>query len=107
MDEKMEQACFSIISTVGIAKSLFIESITCARNKEYDKAYELIKEGEKVFASGHDTHLDLIKEEASGNNLNLSLLLVHAEDQLMNADTFKILALEFIELYKKVEQNEK
>lgn len=107
MDEKMEQSCFSIISTVGIAKSLFIESITCARNKEYDKAYELIKEGEKVFASGHDTHLDLIKEEASGNNLNLSLLLVHAEDQLMNADTFKILALEFIELYKKVEQNEK
>lgn len=107
MDEKMEQICFSIISTVGTAKSLFIEAITCARNKEYDKANELINEGEKIFASGHDTHLDLIKEESSGNKLNLSLLLVHAEDQLMNAETFKILALEFIELYKKVNQNEK
>ena len=30
------------------------------------------------------------------------LLLMHAEDQLMAAETIKLLAVELIELYKKV-----
>jgi PTS system cellobiose-specific IIA component len=45
--------------------------------------------------------MKLIQNEASGKKNEMSLLLVHAEDQLMSAEGFKILALEFIEIYKK------
>ena len=32
------------------------------------------------------------------------LILMHAEDQLMSAETFRIMAEEFIEVYKKIEK---
>lgn len=102
MSEEMEEICFQLISTVGMAKSQFIEAINYAKQKEYEKAMQSIKEGEELFAQGHEHHLNLIQKEAKGENVSLSLLLVHAEDQLMNAQTFKILAYEFIDLYKKI-----
>ncbi|MBQ1914169.1 MAG: PTS lactose/cellobiose transporter subunit IIA, partial [Selenomonadaceae bacterium] len=37
----------------------------------------------------------------------LPLLIIHAEDQLMSAEAFKILAQEFIDVYKRVETLEK
>ncbi|WP_068268469.1 PTS lactose/cellobiose transporter subunit IIA [Caviibacter abscessus] len=105
MSEEMEEVCFSLISTVGMAKSLFIEAINDARKGEYELAKEKIEEGEQIFSKGHDIHLNLVQKEAQGKNVEVSLLLIHAQDQLMNAETFKILAYEFIELYKKVNEN--
>lgn len=106
MNEVMAETCFSIISSVGMAKSYFIESIGLSKNKEYDKAIEMIEEGENLFKTAHGIHMDMVQKEARGEDVSVSLLLVHAEDQLMNAETFKILAYEFVELYKKVNENE-
>ncbi|MBJ3789737.1 PTS lactose/cellobiose transporter subunit IIA, partial [Bacillus sp. OA1] len=39
-----------------------------------------------------------------GNHAEISLLLVHAQDHLMNAITVKELAEEFITLHKRVEE---
>lgn len=36
------------------------------------------------------------------NVLKMSLILAHAEDQMMSTEVFKVLAEEMIELYKKV-----
>ncbi len=100
--EGIELICFEIISAVGTAKSLFIESIQESKAGNYDRAAELIEEGGQVFVQGHHAHAKLVQQEAGGESVNISLLLVHAEDQLMSAETFKILAYEFIDLYKKV-----
>ncbi len=35
------------------------------------------------------------------NSYNYFILILHAEDQLMSAEGFKIVALEFIDVYKK------
>ena len=73
------------------------------QKEEYLNVYEeLIKEGEELFVQGHTAHAQLITEEANGNKTEVQLLLVHAEDQLMSAEAFGILAKEFVELYKKV-----
>ena len=37
----------------------------------------------------------------------MSLLILHAEDQLMSAEGFKTIAQEFIEVYKKFKALEK
>lgn len=101
--EGLELISFQIISAVGSARSNYIEAISCARNGEYDRAEELIKEGEELFVTGHKAHAELIQQEASGNKTEVQLLLIHAEDQLMSAEAFGILAKEFIEVYKKIE----
>ena len=41
--------------------------------------------------------------DANGELSGGLMLLMHAEDQLMSAENFRILASEFIELYQKIE----
>lgn len=98
--EDMELLCFKIISSVGEAKSDYISAIEAAKNGDFEKAEELIKHGENVFINGHHAHANLIQKEAAGEKTEVSLLLMHAEDQLMSAETIKILATQIIDIYK-------
>lgn len=100
--EGMELIAFNIISSVGTARSCFIEAIQEAKAKNIERARELITEGSEVFVIGHHAHAELIQKEASGEATPFSLLLMHAEDQLMSAEAFKILAEEFIDMYQLV-----
>ncbi|MFI3116218.1 MAG: PTS lactose/cellobiose transporter subunit IIA [Clostridia bacterium] len=100
--DKLEMICFEIITNVGSAKSYFIEAIALAKQGKFLEAENSIKEGDEAFKKGHHAHTQLIQEEAGGEHVPISLVLLHAEDQLMSADGFKIIALEFIDLYKKI-----
>ncbi|MCH4285283.1 MULTISPECIES: PTS lactose/cellobiose transporter subunit IIA [Bacillota] len=102
--EGIELICFQIISTVGNARSLYIEAIQAAKAGDFEKAEELIKEGEASFTEGHAAHGKLIQQEASGEATTMTLLLTHAEDQLMSAEAFGILSREFVDLYKEIKK---
>ena len=101
--EAMEQICFQIISYTGEAKSDYIEAMGAAREYDFEKAERLMKEGAAVFVDGHMVHGPLIQKEAAGDNVQLSLLLMHAEDQLLGAETLKVIADELIAVYKKLQ----
>lgn len=101
MDE-IELLCFQIISNVGAAKSLYIEAMHKSRENEFDEAYKLIEEGQIIYSEGHKAHFELVQKEAAKEDIKLSLLLMHAEDQMMSADTIKVVAEEFIELRKQL-----
>lgn len=98
----MEQTCFELICHVGDARSSFIQAIQAAKKGQFAEANELIASGQAAFNRGHGVHAKLIQAEAEGGNSTVSLLLVHAEDQLMSAETFKILCQEFIEIYQRL-----
>ncbi len=97
--EEMALKCCEIISAVGTARSCYIEAIHKAKDGDYDEAKKLIEEGKKYFIEGHEKHLDFLQQEAEGN-LTVGLILLHAEDQLMSAESFGILAVEFISVYQ-------
>ena len=103
MEEKFELACFQIITYVGTARTHFINAIQCAKEGKYDEAAELIKQGDEAFLLGHNAHADLLTMDANGEISNEYMLLMHAEDQLMSAESFRILADEFIALYKRID----
>ncbi|MCH1939726.1 PTS lactose/cellobiose transporter subunit IIA [Holdemania massiliensis] len=98
----IELVSFNIISAVGTARSCYIEAIHCAKEEKFEEAENLLAEGQKVFIEGHHAHMELIQKEAEGEKTEFSLLLMHAEDQLMSAEGFGILAEEFISLYKQL-----
>ena len=100
--EGLELIAFEIISSVGTARSCYIEAISEAKKGNYEKAEELIAEGEKVFIEGHDKHNELLQKESSGEGNVVNLLILHAEDQLMSAEGFKIIAQEFIDVYRRI-----
>lgn len=95
---------FQIISAVGTARSMYIEAIQLAKTGDFEGAEKLMEEGEQVFLEGHHAHAGLIQKEAAGEKTEFALLLMHAEDPLMSAEAFGILAQEFIDIYKKLNQ---
>ena len=100
--EGLELISFQIISAVGTARSMYIEAIQKAKEGDFEGAKELIAQGEEVFTQGHHAHAELIQKEANGEKTEFALLLMHAEDQLMSAEAFGILATEFVDVYKKL-----
>lgn len=100
--ENTETIAFKIIASVGTARSMFVEAIRKAKEGKREEALQLIEEGNSVFLEGHKAHMELVTKEAKGEDFNLSLLLVHAEDQLMSAETIRIISEEIIELYDRV-----
>lgn len=100
--EGLELICFQIISSVGTARSIFIEAIREAKDGNIQSARDMITEGAEIFTQGHHSHMTLIQKEASGEKIEVNLLLIHTEDMLMSAESFRILAIEFIDLYEKM-----
>lgn len=104
MLEQMQKVAFQIIASVGCAKSLYVEAMHLSREGKFEEAMMKIAEGDKVFVEAHHAHFELVQKEASGEELPFSLLLMHAEDQMLTTETLKILVLEIIELRR--ERNE-
>lgn len=107
MVEGLEMICFQIISNVGSARSNYIDAIQKAKQGDFEGAEECLKTGQELFLKGHEAHFELIQKEAQGEAVGGSLILVHAEDQLMSAEGFKIIATEMIESYKRIVELEK
>lgn len=102
MDNSIEMACFQMITFVGTARSCYINAIQLAKDGRFEEAEELIKQGDEAFAHGHHSHGEMITQEAKGELTGVGLLMLHAEDQLMSAEGFKIIATEFIDVYKRI-----
>lgn len=98
----LELISFQIISAVGTARSMYIEAIDLAKEGKIEEARNRIAEGDKVFVEGHTAHAKLVQQEANGEHVPFQLLLMHAEDQLMSAEAFGILANQFVDLYEKL-----
>ncbi|EMF0518751.1 PTS lactose/cellobiose transporter subunit IIA [Enterococcus faecium] len=100
--EGIELTAFSIISNVGMAKSLAIEALIDARKGKYNEAEKKMAEASEYFVKGHHAHTSLIQKEAAGEKVELSLIIMHAEDQLMSTETTKLLIEEMIEMFKQL-----
>ncbi len=107
MVEGLEMICFQIISNVGGARSSYIEAIQKAKQGDFEGAEACMETGQQQFLAGHEAHFELLQKEAQGQAVGGSLILVHAEDQLMSAEGFKIIAEEMIESYKRIVELEK
>ncbi len=103
MDEKIFEISFTIIGYAGEARGIAFESISEAKKGNIEKAREMLKESKEVMVQAHRSQTELIQKEASGEATNMSVVLVHAQDHLMNTMTYQQLAEEFIDLYERLE----
>ncbi len=105
MNDEMEW--LKIITAVGNARSKYIEAIQEAKAGNYEACNALVREGNESYAAGHRIHAELISKEAGGEKNEFSLLFMHAEDQLMSAETFKILLHEFLDICRRFDELER
>lgn len=98
--------CFKMISNLGAARSSFMEAIKEAKAYRFEEARNLMKEGNEYYQKGHDVHFELLTKESTGEQSTLTLLLMHAEDQLMSSEVIQLMAQESIHTYEKFYQLE-
>ncbi|ART75303.1 PTS lactose/cellobiose transporter subunit IIA [Sutcliffiella horikoshii] len=100
--EQLYDLSFQLILHSGNARSLAMEALLEAKKGEFQKASELMEDADEEFLKAHRYQTELIQEEARGDKYDIPILLVHAQDHLMNALTVKDLTREFIALYQKL-----
>ena len=99
MDKKTEMI-MSLIVNGGNAKSLAMQAIYAAKKGDFEEASKSLAESNDFLLKAHHGQTDLLTKEASGEKAEITLLMVHAQDHLMNAITVKDLAAEIVDLYK-------
>ncbi|MEH7450969.1 PTS lactose/cellobiose transporter subunit IIA [Gottfriedia sp. NPDC057948] len=98
----IEQTAFQLILHAGNAKSSLMEGMQAARAGNLEEANSKIEEAKKELNLAHQAQTSLIQGEARGENVELSILLIHAQDHLMNALTMRDLVTEIIFLHEKL-----
>lgn len=102
LTEKLTEVAFEIIASVGTARGMYIEAVQEAKKGNFDRAHALIAEGKEVYIEGHHAHADVLVMQANGVHLPSNIYLMHAEDQLMAAESFETIAAELIEVHEEL-----
>ncbi|MFP7299049.1 PTS lactose/cellobiose transporter subunit IIA [Neobacillus niacini] len=100
----VEQTAFEIIASAGDAQSKMMSALQCAREGDFQEAENLMNEVNTSLAKAHNAQTGLIVEETRGNKSEYSIIMVHAQDHLMNAILSQTLISEMIHLYKRLEE---
>ncbi|WP_088041426.1 PTS lactose/cellobiose transporter subunit IIA [Bacillus sp. EAC] len=100
----VEQTAFQLILHAGNAKSSLMEAMQAAREGKLDEANSKIDEAKIELNHAHHAQTSLIQGEARGEKVELSILLIHAQDHLMNALTMRDLVTEIIYLHEKLDK---
>jgi cellobiose-specific phosphotransferase system component IIA len=105
------EIAFRIISSAGDAQSLLFQAIHDAKVGKDTDANQKLEEANELLLQAHQSQTQLISKEAQGEKGEYSILMVHAQDHLMNAILMQKLTNEFCELYQRLdkerENNEK
>lgn len=101
-EQETLMAAMGLIANGGNAKSLAFEAIRLAKKGNIDGAREKLKESDKSLLEAHNSQTNMLTKEAQGDHTHVTLLVVHSQDHLMNAITFRDLAGEMVDLYEKL-----
>lgn len=100
--ENQEQIVFQLILFGGNGRSAAMEAIAAAKQGDVRKARGKLQEAADALNEAHKLQSSLIQAEVKGEKQGVSLLMVHAQDHLMNALTVKDLAAEFVDLHERM-----
>ena len=106
MNEKIFELSFEIIGYAGNAKGMAFEAISKAKNGNIEEARALLKESKAEVNKAHKCQTELIQQEALGNKTDVSVVLIHAKDHLMNNMNYQMLADEIIDIHEKLQKLE-
>ncbi|SUM81885.1 PTS lactose/cellobiose transporter subunit IIA [Staphylococcus saprophyticus] len=101
--ENSLEFAMSLIAYSGDAKSHAMEAVYAAKKNAFEEAEKKLKLAEVSLLEAHHIQTNMLTKEAQGDEIKMSLLTIHSQDHLMTAITFKEMAAEMIDLYKKMD----
>lgn len=100
--EEVQVAAFEIILNSGNARTVVHEAFADMRAGNYEAAEAKLEQSNDELLLAHQAQTKLLQEYASGTEIKIEIIMVHAQDHLMTTMTLREVALEMLELYKKI-----
>lgn len=91
-----EQEIMQIIVHGGNARAKALMAVRNSREGNFNQANALLLEAKEAMTMAHKVQTKLIQAETRGEKTEISLLMIHAQDHLMNAMTVIELVTEMI-----------
>ncbi|MBQ9840072.1 MAG: PTS lactose/cellobiose transporter subunit IIA [Erysipelotrichaceae bacterium] len=101
LNEKLVERTVYIIANAGDSRSCSMAAMECAKSGDFEEAHNLLTESSEALHRAHVEHTQLLTEDAKGENIQVSLLLVHASNHLSVAEVTLDFVREIIELYER------
>lgn len=99
--EEVTMLGFEIVAYAGDARSKLLEALNLAEEQRFAEAESLVEEANKILALAHNRQTEMLAKEASGENLELGIIMIHGQDHLMTTVLLKDLVKHLINIYKK------
>lgn len=100
--EELQVAAFEIILHSGTARTEIHEAFALMRQEEYSQAEEKLETANSELVEAHHAQTKLLQDYASGVEIKIEIIMVHAQDHLMTTMTLLEIAKEMLELHKKI-----
>ncbi len=106
MTPEEETICLELIVHAGTGRAEAFAGLEAAKAGDFPGAAAHLAESEQALGGAHTAQTRLLAGEAQGVGMTPSLLLVHAQDQLMTAIAERGLIAELIELYRRLDDRD-
>lgn len=100
--EELAKVAMEVILHAGNARNLCRDAAVKISKKQLNGVKEKLDEADKEIVLAHKAQTDLLHSEARGQKVEMTVLLSHAQDTLMNTESEKFLIDTF---YNYVKEN--
>ncbi|MCR4854567.1 MAG: PTS lactose/cellobiose transporter subunit IIA [Erysipelotrichaceae bacterium] len=96
------QVSMQIILNAGDARTDAFKALEEAKKGDFDAAETKIRTAEEAIKNAHQAQTDVLQAEMGGEEHELCILFIHAQDTLMTIKSELSMIKEMIDLYKTV-----
>lgn len=105
-----QEQILTMISYAGAAKTKVMSAMEKAAKGDFQSAEKLIDEADNDLQISHQAQTNVVFKDCengdiSNSEINISALMVHAMDQVMNAMAMRDMAYEIINIIKELKGN--
>ena len=93
------QVSMQIILNAGDARTEAFGALDLAKKGEFDAAAEKIKKAEEAIRQAHQAQTDVLQAEMGGEEHELCILFIHAQDTLMTIYSEIIVAKQLYKVF--------
>ena len=100
-EEELQLAAFEIILHSGTARTYVHEAFDAMKESKLEVVEEKLAAADEELLQAHHAQTDLLQKYASGTEIKIEIIMVHAQDHLMTTMTLKEVAIEMMGMYQR------
>ncbi|WP_303843969.1 PTS lactose/cellobiose transporter subunit IIA [Aeromonas sobria] len=99
---ELEEQVMTLIVSAGSCRSMLMEAMRHSRNGEFEQAEQLVEQARCALHAAHAVQTQLIEADAGEGKLPVQIVMVHAQDHVMNAVLLMDLTQEMIAIHRRL-----